>query len=81
MAAGIPERDVHGGPEMLFQLLPSLWVCHPLFRRTAARISCCGRRGRLFFFPSCSLISAGGECRSESADSQPKGGTLSKKCE
>lgn len=50
MAAGIPESDVHGGPEMLFQLLPSLWVCHPLFRRTAACISCCGRRGRLLFF-------------------------------
>ncbi len=50
MAAGIPESDVHGGPEMLFQLLPSLWVCHPLFRRSAARISCCGRRGRLLFF-------------------------------
>lgn len=55
MAAGIPEQDVHGGPEMFFQLLPSLWVCHPLFRRAAACISCCGRRGCLFF--SCSLIS------------------------
>lgn len=49
MAAGIPERDVHSGPEMLFQLLPSLWVCHPLFIRTAACISCCGRRGCFFF--------------------------------
>ena len=63
MAARIPEQDVHSGPKMLFQLLPSLWVCHPLFRRTPGRISCCGRRGH------CSLISAGGECSSECRDS------------
>lgn len=61
MAAGIPGQDIHSEPEMLFQLLPSLWVCHLLFRRTAACILCCGRRGRLLFvFLSCTLVFAGG---------------------
>ena len=74
MAAGIPERDVHSGPEMLFQLPPSLWVCHPLFRRAAARISCCDRRGCLLGFFSFSHIPAGGKCSSVWKES-PTGGT------
>lgn len=71
MAAGIPERDVHSGPEMLFQLLPSLWVCHPLFRCTAAHFMLW--QERLLFFPLCSLISAVAECSSQRGDSHQQG--------
>lgn len=60
MPAGIPEQDVHSEPEMLFQLRPSLWVCHLLFRRAAVCILCFCRRGSLIFvFMSCSLTTEG----------------------
>lgn len=49
MAARIPEQDVHTGPETLFQLLPSLWVCHPLFRHSSLHFMPWQQRLLVFF--------------------------------